>query len=142
MEKQEIEQLDLSRWVIVHETPLMGWLGRLSEDDWRAQENEIDGPLCFSTCTLHEALVIQTTQVPVPGPGGQMQLGIITNVMAPHQFTTESLVVSVKPRATTLVASLSAFDQRSLLMKVVVARDSMIRQRAAASGIVAAGPRA
>lgn len=142
MEKQETEELDLSHWIIVHENPLLGWLGRLDDSYFEpAAYPDLQVNLLSQALTLHDVLVIQTTQMPMPAPGGQVQMGIVTSVMSPHSLTTESLLVTIMPTRITLVRTLSAADQRTLLLKIQGVRKAMVVQRALAAGIVIPGGR-
>jgi len=141
MEKRETTELDLTRWIIVHETPFMGWLGRLEDGFFQGDAYDVEKPDAFADAlmrqrlTLQDALVLQTTQMPIPGPGGTMQLGIITSVLPPHSFTTESILVTVMPTRVTLVRTLGATDQRGLAAKIALARQGQLQQRVRAAGI-------
>ena len=141
MEKQEISQLDLSRWVIVHETPFLAWIGEVSESDWKRIELAIAaGTLMAESLELRHALILQTTQVPQPGPRpGVVQMGIITTVTSPHSLTTDNLLVCVQPRAVTLFKALSSHDQHQLRTRIEVTREQLVVMRAAESGIVLPG---
>ena len=148
MEKKEpFADLELKRWIIVHETPLMGWLGRIDATYFEAgasgwNDDALMRNLINTQVTLRDAVVMQTSAMFSPAPGGGMQMNVMANALAPYTFMTEGLQVTLVPRAVTLAWTLVEQDRKQLLDKLEAIRSTMLAQRAKSSGLVLPGGRA
>ena len=149
--QEQSADIDLLRWIIVHETPLLGYLGRIDEGTYRhavlaavgfVEHKLLLDYLTSHSVTLHEVIVLQTSVVHLGASGGGVQTVITANAHAPHTFMTEGLTVTLVPRAVTLAWTLDEHDRKQLLDKIESIRKTMLAQRVKASGIVLPGGRA
>lgn len=138
------EQIDLANWAIVHDSPILAWLGRVAEKDMKAARETtwpersllLDGMVLFE-----EAYALSTSLGMVAVPKGGIQMNVQSIVMGLHQslLTTEAFPVTVLARAVTLVSSLHQGDQVTLLDKIVATRRQLAVYRAKQLGLVVPG---
>lgn len=139
MEKQEAEQLDLSQWVIVHETPMQAWVGRLQIGEGPS-DGEIQEILCEvgagvrEIIGLAECFVLTQYEMPVPHQQG-MAFARGSNMAAAHELP-DPVSITVKPRAITMVKDMTRANQDIIRRHIEAARANRLKTRAARAGIV------
>jgi hypothetical protein len=120
----------------------MGWLGRIDVELLKDEGALMLTLLGGRPIALHDAVVMQTSAMFSPAPGGGMQMNVMANALAPYTFMTEGLQVTLVPRAVTLAWTLVEQDRKQLLDKLEAIRSTMLAQRAKSSGLVLPGGRA
>ena len=130
--EQETGKIDLARWVIMHDSPLLAWLGELHDPVFWQILDEGQAP-AQARGHIKPALVMHTMLA--QGPGG---MGILTHVMPPHGLAAP-LTLQVDGQRVTPVRELAEGDQHELRSKIEAALQAMLMQRARQSGIAIPG---
>lgn len=136
MEKQEVtEEIDLTRWLLVHEQPHIAWLGEVSAGRL-VTHGRVAELTTGSIVELHQACVLQSHDMMVPGAGGKPQQMRNTVLLPIHGFVHEVPVTVQVTSAVTWCHSLHPDDQQELRRMIQMHRDTMQRRRAQKLGLV------
>lgn len=125
-------ELDMSRWVIVHETPHLAWLGEIDQCWFDVPTgSSIAGALVSGGFVRLANVLVMHTSLVMTGQGP----GLFNQVTPPHGMTSP-VSITMQCRAVTLVRSLSPDECIELEKKIRVALKMVTQMRAAQAGLV------